>query len=234
MLALFVVVQVTMVTPVVAQEPTYCFPSCDSATYGHSYETISLPGFPGCSITYLVAWQLCPNGTMTLSFPKVYWATPSVPCSTYVAALFSGTGGSINWDFVTWVFDEGFHVIAQKWFDQAYAGGPPPYKYLYECPNHGPVTYQGSYESCVDWVYIDDPAHQVTRVEKQPCSTQLCCLLQTTFCYNTTTHTDEETDTWVQTQNPAPDCSSDIVPLPSGALFHSGCRAFCGSTALTH
>ncbi|MEP7234025.1 MAG: hypothetical protein ABI778_01895 [Ignavibacteriota bacterium] len=212
-----------------AQEPSPgCAVYCEGAVVGSYYENITLPGYPDCTITFLVGWYRCPDGTVTLTFPKVYWQFPSGACSTFMARLYNG-GTTPDWDFVSWIFDEGYHIISQKAFDQLYAAALPWDKYQYECPNHGPATYRGAYESCVDYVYFDDPIHQITRVEKQPCSDQVCCLLQTTYCYDTATHTDVETDTWVQQPSPAPDCSSDIVGLPSGALFHSGCKVLCGA-----
>ncbi len=217
------------------QEPPPCGSrDCEGKTSGTVYENVTLPGYPNCTVTFFVVWEKCPDGVITLSFPKVYWATPTGSgCQALKQRLFQG--GAVDWDFVSWIYDAGYYAIIQKYFDNQYANALPWDKYKYECPNVSYSVYRGVFEACVDWVYYDDPVQYITRVEKQPCSTQVCCIKRTTICYDTQTQADVITDSWESQPSPAPQCTDVILPLPSGAIAHSGCRVFCGlSTAGLH
>lgn len=213
-----------------------CWPDCEFVASGSGSETFEVPGYPGCSVTYVYSWRRCSDGKVYFGERKIYWQFPVGDCDDYFDALYDGT--NINKDFANWIMEVGLTKVQEKLFLNEYNNAAPWNKYLYECPN-GKQHYYGVKASCASFVlkirysfYIPPFGYiNVYELSMLSCDETSCCVKKTSICYNTSTQQTEITESWEHLPTADPDCHLDTPPTPpsGGTIVHqSPCVVLCG------
>ncbi len=198
--------------------------NCDPSPWTWTTRVVYLPDYPNCPITVGYRYRTC-FGIITEIEVRSYSFTPSAdPDCTDLSNDQQDAAGNPNWAEIGQTFRDLLTQLSEDLFVDFYNSLPnQAAKDAYDCENGTTnKTYTGVWGSCVEYeVCFNFPGPWTFEISE--CTDLLCCLQETTYCWDSQTNSPKVTETFT----PAPDdCGTPSLSI-NWPCFTYGCVPFC-------
>lgn len=197
--------------------------NCNPTIWNWKTRVVFLPDYPNCPIEVGYRERICNGIIIEVRVHSYSFLPSSDPDCQQFDNDQQNPDGSPDWTQIGRNFRDLYSQLVADLFEEFYTGlTDPDLKELYDCDGGATKQYSGVWGSCVEYeICFTFPGPWT--VEISECSDLLCCLQETTICWDPNTNEPVVVETYTPVNE---DCGDPELVLELPCIRY-GCVPFC-------